>query len=394
MTIDLDVAPARRVRRGERRTRSGVLVVAALVLALVAASAPPSHAAGITPVFEGDGRGITAGLLTGTAVFTQHGTSEDQSADIWARPLAPGGPEWITKVAGPGAGLWLDRSGTVLVSESGDGGETTLLDARTGNVRWRAGQYSSVQPLGAAVTDWVPPGLLRVRDVATGRELWSHPARAFAIDQPQRHVVVFDVRRRATVLSAADGRVVARSGRLDVEWSLDYPSPFAPVRLIGDNLVTAGTTSVGAYRLADLAPLWRTPIPSPAAIVGCGGWICAFSAGELAVLDPATGAVRWTSGRWRSLADDGRTLLDEAGRAARVDLATGRVEAELGAGDVVDGLQFADDGGERTLVRGLADGRVLGEIPKVAEAACIAAADLFACRTVDARLRVWRVRRA
>jgi len=245
MTIDLDVAPAGRVRRGERRT--SVIVVAALVLALVAASAPPSHAPGITPVFEGDGRGITAGLLTGTAVFTQHSTSEDRSADIWARPIEPGGPEWITKVAGPGAGLWLDRSGTMLVSESGDGGETTLLDARTGHVRWRTGQHSSVQAVGAAVTDRVPPGPLRVRD--------------------------------------------------------------------------------------------------------------------------------------------------GAGRAARVDLATGRVEAEPGAGDVVDGLQFAY-GGERTLIRGLADGRVLGEIPKVAAGACIAAADLFACRTVDARFRVWRVRRA
>ncbi|MCY1142078.1 PQQ-binding-like beta-propeller repeat protein [Actinoplanes sp. Pm04-4] len=419
MTIDLDVAPAGRAEDRLRRTRSGALVVAVLVLLLVGASAPPAYAAEITPVLEGDGRGITASLLTGTAVFTQHGEATDQSSDVWARPVVPGGPEWITKVAGLGTGLWLDRSGTVLVSESGDAGETTFLDARTGRTRWKTGQYSSVRPVGAAVTDWVPPDLLRVRHTASGRVLWSHPARAFAVDERQRYVVVFDVRRRPTVLSAADGRVVARSGQLDFEWNLDYPAPFAPVRMIGDNLVTVGATAIAAYRLTDLTPLWRTPIARPAAVTGCGGRICAFSTGGLAVVDPADGAVRWSSERWHGLVDSGvrwsserwygvadgsghsahpaggqGVLLDEAGRVARVDLATGRVVAELGRGEVLGGLQLVDGGGGRTLVRDLAGGRVLGEVSGIAAGTCTAATDLFACRTADSRFRVWRIGRA
>ncbi|MCO8276012.1 PQQ-like beta-propeller repeat protein [Actinoplanes sp. TRM 88003] len=392
MTIDLDVAPAAPDRRRAGRTRSGPFVVAALVLALVAASAPPSYAAVLTPVLEGDGREITGSVLTATAIFTQHGGPGDESSDVWARPIDPGGPEWITKVSGPGTGLWLDRSGSVLVSESGDQGEKTFLDARTGHTLWRTGQYSSVRPVGAAVTDWVPPGLLRLRDVTTGRVLWSHPARAFTVDQQQRYVIVFDGRRRPTVLAAADGRVVARSDRLDFEWSADLPSPYVPVRPIGDSLVAVGPTAITAYRLTDLSPRWRTTIARPAVVTGCGGRICAFSDDGLTVLDAVSGAARWAGERWRSLAGD--ILTDDTGRAARVDLATGRVRAELGRGDVLGDLQLIGAGGERTLVRRLTDGRVLGEATRVAAGACTAAADLLACRTTDARFRVWRVGRA
>ncbi|WP_249997712.1 PQQ-binding-like beta-propeller repeat protein [Actinoplanes sp. M2I2] len=396
MTIDLDVAPAIPTRDGRRRTRWDVLAVAVLVLVLATASAPPPPRSDLSAVLEGDGRGITASLLTRTALFTQHEPAAGSTSDIWARPVRPGGPEWITQVPAAGSGLWLDETGTVLVNETGDAGQATFLDVRTGRIRWRTTDYATVRSLGARVTDWrpAPPspvGTLRIRDVATGRLVWSRPAAGFVVDDAHRYVVTLDGRRRATVLAAADGRVLAGPRDLDVAWGVEFAPPSVAAQVIADRLVVFGTAFVAAFRIADLAPLWRTTTAQPFAVAGCGEQICALSSGGLAVLDPGTGTVRWTSSRWRGLADDGTTLLDQTGRSARVDLATGRIEDDLGGGSVVAGLQVVDDGDARTLIRRIADGRVLGVIPRVPPGSCTAAADLLACRTLDARFRVWRL---
>ncbi|WP_250030350.1 outer membrane protein assembly factor BamB family protein [Paractinoplanes maris] len=390
MTIDLDVAPTG-TRAGGRRTRFDLLAVVASVLVLVGASTPPTYAGELEPVLEGDGRSISAGLVTGSAIYTQHSLTVGGASDIWARPLRPGGPEWITQVRGSGTGLWLDASQTVLVSEAGDAGETTFLDARTGRVLWRTAEYATVRDLGSGVTDWQQGGRLRIREVATGRIRWSAPATAFAGDPAHRYVVTFDEQNRATVLAAADGRVVTGPRRLGVEWGLDFPPPLAPARVIGDLLVVFGAAFVAAFRIGDLTPRWRTTTDRPFELRGCGDQICAFSSGGLAVLDRGTGTVRWTSARWRGLAPDGETLLDEAGRAARVDLATGHVDRDLGEGSVVGGLLLVEGDGERTLVRRVSDGRVLGTVERVPQGACAAGGGFLACRTFDARFRVWRL---
>ena len=393
--IDLDARPHDPGPARRHRSRRPAVAAAALVLVLAGGATPTAYAEELTPVLEGDGRGITAALLTPAALYTQHGVSAGGTSDIWARPVRPGGPEWITQVPSAGAAMRLDPSGTVLVVEPGDAGQATFVDAGTGRVRWRSGDYPSLLALGPRVLEWLPGrDELRVRDVATGEPLWSARAAAFLVDErAHRFVVTLDERRRATVLAAATGRVLTGPHDLGVEWADGFAPPSPPARVIGDRLVVFGAAYVAAFAVDDLRPLWRTPTARPYDVGACGDQICAFSSGGLTVLDPASGRPRWTSDRWRGLADDGTTLLDELGRAARVDLRTGRITYDLGTGTLVGGLQLISDGDDGALVRRVGDGRVLGSLSRVVPGACASAGDLLACRTSDARFRVWRVGR-
>jgi len=385
--IDLDGRPHRPGQVRRARPRHGAVVAALLVLVLAGGAAPPAYAEELTPVLEGDGRSITAALVTPAALYTQHGASAGGTSDVWARPVRPGGPEWITQLPAAGAAMWLDPSGTVLVVEPGDAGEAAFLDARTGRVRWRSGDYPTLRGLGARVAEWRPvPAEVRIRDLATGDMVWSRRAAGFLVDEEaHRFVVILDERHRATVLAAGTGRALTGPRDLGVEEGSEA------TRLIGDRLLVLGAVHVAAFGLPDLRPLWRTPLARPLDVSACGEQICAFSSGGLTVLDARTGRPRWAGDRWRGLAADGETLLDERGRAARVDLTTGRITDDLGVGSLVGGLQLIGDGGDGALVRRLDDGRVLGVLSRVPPGACTSAGHLLACRTSDARFRVWRV---
>ena len=392
MLIDLDAGPAPQpVARARRHRRHRVTAVALLVLALLGGEAPATPARELVPVLVSEGRPVSTGTLAGAALYTQRAGPADGLSQIEARPLRPGGPAWTNFVPAAGAGLLLDESGTVLVSAAGDAG-ATFLDAVTGRVRWRADVGATMRVLGARAAEWTPevdgPGRLRMRALATGRPLWSRPAAAFAVDAGNRTVVTLDADGTAAVYAAADGRSLTGPRDLGLRWPGGLPVPYAPAEVLDDRVVVMGPAVVAAYRLADLTPLWRTPVADPAVIRRCGARLCVLTTAGATVLDPATGAVSWTTGRWRGLADDGSTLLDDAGRATRVDFATGRVQRELGRGPAVGGLLLRDDGDRTTVVR-LRDGRELGTLARGGLDACTAGAGFLACATDAATMTVW-----
>jgi len=88
MVIDLDRGPAGTTSAGGRRTRYDLLAVLVLVLASVGGSAPAAYVGRLWPVLAGDGRGVTASLLTATALCTQRVIT----ADDVVRRVRAGGP--------------------------------------------------------------------------------------------------------------------------------------------------------------------------------------------------------------------------------------------------------------------------------------------------------------
>ena len=390
--IDLDAGPAPRpVVRSNRRY--GALAVTALLVALLGGAVPAAVTRELVPVLQSRGRPVSTGLLTGAALYTQRAGPADGLSQIEARPLAPGGPSWTAFVPAAGSGLVLDDSGTVLVVAAGDAG-ATFLDAATGRERWRADGGVTVRVVGGRAAEWAPgldsdPGRLRMRDLATGRPLWSRPAATFAVDAAHRRVVTLEATGRAAVYAASDGRVLTGPRDLGVAWEAGLPEPYAPAEVLDDRVVVMGPDLVAAYRLDGLTPLWRTRVEAAVLVQRCGGQVCVLTSGGLTVLDPATGATGWRSTRWRGIAEDGSTLLDEGGRATRVDFATGRVERELGRGLVVGGLLLRDDG-ERTSVVRFGDGRTLGALPRQSLDACTAGGGHLACATDATTMTVWR----
>jgi outer membrane protein assembly factor BamB len=125
-------------------------------------------------------------------------------------------------------------------------------------------------------------------------------------------------------------------------------------------------------------------------VTGCDGLVCAVGEPGLSVLEPATGHVRWSSTRWRLAAAGGLVVSDD-GAAARVDLATGRVLRDLGAGTPAGDLMLRAGDGDRMWVTRLRSGRVLAELTGVAPRGCQARGAYLACTTAGSRVTVWRV---
>jgi len=395
--IDLD-APA--PVRPAPPARWQPLVVAALLLAVVAAvggAAPPARPGAVTRVTDTAGLPTWASLLTEDALYTAHFVDETWS-DIRAWPLRPGGPRWTARVGG--YDLRLSRTGTTLVADGGVEGGLTVLDARTGRERWHVESGSVTALAGDRVAISAPgvddgPGELRAARLADGRTIWSRPGYVDLLYASGDHRDLIELEpsgQGATVYAAADGRILVHRRDIGIDpglWGVLQPEPFTAVIVVGDRLIVYGPDTVSAFRVADLALLWRTPVSSPLGVTGCGGALCARSADELTVLDPATGAIRWSDARWRTL-DAGGIAADEAGRSARVDPATGRVRSDLGPGAAVGGLMLRS-GADRTWVTDLADGAVLGSVPPVWPATCSVAGAYLACPTPGRAMTVWEI---
>jgi hypothetical protein len=118
----------------------------------------------------------------------------------------------------------------------------------------------------------------------------------------------------------------------------------------------------------------------------------------------ATGASRWTNEGWQAAGDlgGGRMLaflgtgLDHAGI---LDSTTGRLLGDLGNWTVVNGpdAHLATRPGDnvRSTWIGVVDpGRAIvrpvGKLAGLSTRGCISRADLLVCRTLDAKVRVWR----
>jgi hypothetical protein len=178
-----------------------------------------------------------------------------------------------------------------------------------------------------------PPerSVLRGLDLATGRERWRHtePGSVYAVP----------------VGGAGDGYLVISAGRLEL---LDggtgavvraQPVPrtagdFYP-DVIGDVVLMAAGRSVRAVSLRTFATLWqRTESIGVRADQGsCLGLLCDTGQDAITVLDPDTGAARWTAPTTALLIARGADVLEEHSDSQRPvvvrDRVTGRARVDL-----------------------------------------------------------------
>ncbi|MCM4081643.1 outer membrane protein assembly factor BamB family protein [Paractinoplanes hotanensis] len=378
MVIDLDVVrPASAIPAKPRRpARYRVVAVAAFVLALAGGAAAPDRAVGITEVLTVDGQGSLTSLLTDEAYYTVR-----TDGHVEALPLCTGCPRWSSRTK-PGQRLTVAGEDTLIVDVN-ETAQVTFLDARTGALRWRLDDTLAVDVIGGRVAAWdVEKHILQMRDLPTGRVLWSRPAFNYSADEA--YAVILDEAGGATVVDAANG------AELTPRRDLGLPNPAA--RLVGDRLIVFGGSYLAAFSRDGLSREWITATNSPYGVTPCGpGLLCAFGSAGLTVIDPADGSVRWTSPTWHGMGESG-VLFEESGRSAVVDLATGRVERELGRSGPVGGLLLVTEPG-RTSVIGLADGRVRGVLPLVLPSACVAAGPYLGCEKSDVTFTVWRLGR-
>ncbi|MEW2474279.1 PQQ-binding-like beta-propeller repeat protein [Micromonospora gifhornensis] len=298
----------RRRRRRPPPSRSFLVPVALVVLLVLTGAAPPApRLQAILPsslsaqVFlTGGGQIVAVKPVTGVADGSQEllayrqperatGAPQQLTA-LWRTPVGSAQPMVVERV---------DDSALVFSLTGTDAGmQTMLLDSRTGQLRWRQnGVAVFVASHLILLQTYERQDLDRVAavDVASGRELWSVSSKAF---WPSYHqdpaeidvVVVTTVDGDVEVLDARSG---TRRGRLPAD--ADDPGDQRYASVIGDLVVVRSPGAVAAYQLDGLARRWRTDVQSVERIYRCGALICAPSAGSgVHLLDPATGALRWT----------------------------------------------------------------------------------------------------
>ncbi len=374
MLIDLDTEqPARPAPAGSRHVRF-LPAAAGLVLVLAAGGAAPGPR-GPVEVASIGARTTSAVVLTADALYSGH-----PGGDIRATPLRPGGPQWTVNLGAREPQVVL--RGPWLVASAAEAG-VALLDPRTGQVRWRVAPSGDVRVLGATVAVGGRDGL-RVIDPVSGRTIWSRPDLTGAFDADGDRLVAVGAGSRVTVLAAGDGRVVAGARVVDAGNVL---TPLA--RIVGGILVLSGEAVLDAYRLEDLTWLWSRPSRGLRDLTPCGSWLCVSGHRGFFLLDPRTGAERWSDPRWRFVRDDG-IATDLNTRTVRLDLETGRLLAELGRGGPVGDLMLRTEP-DRTLVIRLADGRVLASLPPVAPFGCAREGAYLACPKGSDGVAAWRI---
>ncbi|WP_164465874.1 PQQ-binding-like beta-propeller repeat protein [Actinoplanes teichomyceticus] len=393
MLIDLDAAPppapARSRRLPWRRLR--IAAAAAAVLLLLGAAAAPPVAVVFPRVADTGGRSAVAVLLTPQALVTAHPASGGDEIDVVARPLAPGGPSWRSRLSLPARdSLRLSRSGSVLVVD--DELTVRILDAATGRERWAVGPDDSALVTGDRVLltryDAAGASELRLAELETGRVRWSRPGEAFAavLGDAGRYLFTLAADGRAEVRSAVDGRLL---GSRPLNESVDPDDP--DVAVVGERVYVLGPASVTALRLADLTPAWRSParVPMPTGATRCGDLVCFPGERGLTAVDAGTGATRWSAPEWVAYSGGVASARDR--RTVLLDPATGRVIRRLGRGRATGGLMLRVDG-DHTRVSDLRTGRAYGTLPGVLPYGCTAAGDLLACPQAGGTT-VWRVLR-
>ncbi|MFI5895956.1 PQQ-binding-like beta-propeller repeat protein [Actinoplanes sp. NPDC051513] len=387
MLIDLDAAPP------SSRPRLGVLKAVPMVLLLLAiGGAAPSERARIGTAMDTGTRTVTAHLLAADALYTVDATG------VQAAPLTAGGPRWRTALTVQRPQLRLEGGGSTLAVWRGEQGGITLLDARTGRERWRTDNFSVAQVLGDRIVYWQfgdggGDGVLRMADLADGRVRWQREASALAleVDAARRYVLAVDRQGRGTAYSVADGTPVSNGRDLGVDpyaWGIGNALDLSTAEIVGDALYLHSQTFVAAYGMPELTPRWRARILAPQWLNPCGPLICVTGERGASALDPATGQVRWTSPRWRSIGPDGLAVGADS-RVAWIDPVTGTVRSELGRGELAGDLLLRFDG-ERTVVTRLEDGGSLGVLPLGAPGECATAGEWLACLTGAPTVTVWR----
>jgi outer membrane protein assembly factor BamB len=241
----------------------------------------------------------------------------------------------------------------------------TVLDARTGAVRWHRtalisvlrGRYGLLYDekyrpdtdyddgegtdgpvfYGSDGTLHVQPPFhtdLRVLDMVTGEQKWTaaYSGKVIATVAPAGpgELLVY-ADDKLSLRSAETGAVrLVRTLHALPPSDLMYGSP-----VVGDVVLAAGPGEVTAYSARTLEPLWRRPRAADAGAdpYACVDLLCEYHDADTTVLDPATGKPLWTldglSGL-RAAGADVYVMGDGQQRVLEVrDAATGALRADL-----------------------------------------------------------------
>ncbi|MEU7923395.1 PQQ-binding-like beta-propeller repeat protein [Micromonospora zamorensis] len=411
------VPPVRRPRAAGRPLRSAAVLVLSLVV-LAGATPSPQRTVSIVPASP-----TATAYLAGDGIFVIDPPTPDGDRYLtaYAQP-APSGTavrrRWQTPLVRTGD--YLDvrvERGLVLtmaVSAPNRVFQTTAFDTVTGRQRWQHPGAPQPTASGALlVTDGREDGSGAVSGVEpdTGRVLWSVPVPPAA--NPSYHLTPEGQVDRFVLLQPTGEVQVHDAGTGHLLRSIDTlpgdRSAYQRVQVVDDLLllVPPGSTRLVSYGLAELEPRWTAEVTLVSHVVDCGGLLCAVpQTGGLQVLDPATGAVRWSEQGQDNLADVryGRLLLARPGQGYEVrDAATGQVRTELGAWgllpvlgpyDPLVGLRQGADGrmvvAELDLVAGQA--RIL-DVLRVIAGSCQASLPVLLCQRVDGATALWRLTR-
>lgn len=163
-------------------------------------------------------------------------------------------------------------------------------------------------------------------DLGTGRPLWRLSVRGTAFTRMAGASLLVVSADRIQIVDAATGRVRRERDSAGGGW----------VDIVGGLVVVFGDRTTTAYDLATLTPRWHTPTgPLSDTVTGarCDGVVCRRSETGAEVIDPATGAARWRTGREASLRPQGSSLIEYDSVSQRplrvIDAASGRPTADL-----------------------------------------------------------------
>ncbi len=419
--------PRRRHPSSNRRLGAGLVALVAL-LALAGAAPPATRVYATLPggssseLILTDGQIFTVtpmrGVTDGTQELVAYPRPEQATvmpqrlAPLWRMPV-PTGRAVLQAKSVDGLGVLVSTARSRAIGPS-DTTETILFDVRTGQQRWWAPGFATLDGSGRVLLRTFAteePVTLRSVELASGRELWSTSLAAES--WPDYHerdgkidaIVVSTAAGDVEVLDPATGEVRYRLPALD-----DEPTGFRSAFLVGDLvLVIRNSTTVTAYDLDGLVQRWQAALSLANYLTSCGALLCARSSlGGAHLLDPDTGAVRGSP-------EDVDVLLAGNGRAlaisntnsggldvVAVDLATGEQLTDYGLWDLVVSYEYLPHLlGVRTLPDvGLLMARLDPAEPGPrgvdvligATASCQHGYDLIACRRGDGSFGVWQLR--
>jgi outer membrane protein assembly factor BamB len=433
---DWSVAEEPLVRRRPGAARgplAALLVVVVLLLVGGSVAARPPF----IPLTSIPVQGVTATDVGAGGVFVVVQVSGRRSVTRYA--LDGGGRTWEAVVPDLPEGVsYLPAAGALVVWSFDDAvagpARFTVLDATTGRQLWSAvgdlvfGRSPTDRTALVLVEDGSGSTQVRYTDMRSGRAIWSRTVPAMT------QMLATDEQTPAEaagfVLAAADGTVTLvgrQTGEVLATRQFDRLVPagapgFDPenntlLNIVGGRLIVArqmGTPRAGysSYDLPGLTRRWSRADPGISGYPdACGHNLCVTGfTGDVVALDPADGSTLWRAPGWQGATDigGGRLLTSRSGggpRAGILDAATGRLLRDLGDWTPLfgptDGDLFTapDPGNYRYTWFGALDRerdvvRPLGRLEGLSTQGCQVYDDLLVCRTLNARLQVWRYRRS
>jgi hypothetical protein len=401
-----------------RSARTVAFLVLIVVLALLGGgqAAPPSRIAAIATVPAHD---VTALLLTPATVYVA-----EEGGMLTAYALPGGRARWRVRLGDAARTVRsVADAGVLLVATSG----LLALDPATGSVLWSQPRATvvDVPPGGRVLIE--QPAELRWVDLRTGAVTWSRPVPASADvaashdpDRPGSGALLVTDADGAAQLLAEDTGTILASGQVgSLVGNLvltpgppgGAPAPVGertPVSLLGGEFLVqhrrnTGTGWLTAFDLDTLTERWSLTGDLLGTPFRCGRALCLGAAGGIRAVDPATGAVRWSTSYWQYASPLSEDRLLAYGRHGFgvLDAGTGRMRGEIGAA----WTRVLPNGTRPPLLGRLDADRYwlavlrpepvaaapLGYLTGVDGPSCKVSGALLACPTTRGRLGVWRV---